>query len=463
MTPRPSVAAAIALAACAHPSYLGTRLPQPCTAQDVEGCLGWMVERDLADAELDLYDDAALRDYVQGVADRLAWGASLARAPRVVIADHDGTYATSGSRIVIGRPTIERLDSEAELAGVIAHELAHIEGHHAVVSLFGPPPGDDQLVLRRDAEAVADERAVALLERAGYAPAAMAEALRAVLDTEDDEHPLRADRIARARVMAGRRGGFEGRAELLGHLEHMVVGRDSRLGRRIGDAWVVAALGLAIDLGADDVVREAGDVLVLRHAQTTLAAYAIGAPWGRELAGALAGRRTDDRRLGRVTLGTMAAADAVDGADAPEGPDAPDAPDAPDVADAPARRDDSPLGKLARAVRSTLPQPAVGTRVAILERPRGALVIELGGRGVPDLGLREATPGELAAAEPARIVIEHAWRAGTADGSLVCDGRLLDRPERRVAAGDPIKCADRPIASRERAPRLMADAAPPRE
>jgi hypothetical protein len=345
---------------------------------------------------------------------------------------------------VIGRPTIERLDSEAELAGVIAHELAHIEGHHAVVSLFGPPPGDDALVLRRDAEAVADERAVALLERSGYTPSAMARALRAVLDAEDDEHPLRADRIARAKVMAGDRLGYEGRAELLGRLEHMVVGRDSRLGRRIGGAWVVAALDLALELDADDVVRDASDVLVLRRGQSTLAAYAIGAPWARELAGQLEARSVDDRALGRVTIGTVAA---------PDG------------------RDDSPLGKLARAIRSTLPQPAVGTRVAILERARGALVIELGGRAGADsragldsrysapLGLREATPAELIAAEPARVVLEHAWRSGSIGDSIVCDGRLLDSPERSILAGEPIKCADRPLASRDRAPRLMADAA----
>jgi hypothetical protein len=380
-----------------------------------------MVERDLADAELELYDDRALRDYVQRVADRLGERSKLPRAPRVVIADRDGTYATSGSRIVIARPTIERLDSEAELAGVIAHELAHIEGHHAVVSLFGPPD-DDGPMPRRDVEAVADERAVALLERAGYAPSAMARALRAVVDTEDDEHPLRADRIARVAVMAGNRPGFEGRAELLAHLEHMVVGRDARLGRRVGDAWVLAALGLAIDLGAGDVVREATDVLVVRRGRATLAAYAIGAPWARELAGALEDRVSDARPLGRITLG---------------------------VAGNSAELDDTPLGKLARAVRSTLPQPAVGTRVAIVERPRGALVIELGGHPLSELGLRAATPEELAAVEPARIVIEHAWRAGTAAQAVVCEGRLLDSPRRRVAAGDPIKCSDRALASRD--------------
>lgn len=415
-------AAIVVLAACARPSYLGANLPQPCTARDVEGCLGWMVERDLSAAELDLYDDGALRDYVQGVADRLARVSGLGEAPRVVIADRDGTYATSGSRIVIGRPTIERLDSEAELAGVVAHELAHIEGHHAVVSLFGPPPDDDYLVLRRDAEAVADERAVALLERAGYTPSAMARALRAVLDAEDDEHPLRADRIARVAVIAGKRAGFEGRAELLSHIAGMVIGRDSRLGRRVGDAWVIAALGLALDLADGDVIREADHLLVLRRGHATLAAYAIGLPWARELAAGLDERAADDRPLGRITVGSVAK---------------------------PSERDTTPLGKLARAVRSTLPQPAVGARVAILERARGALVIELGGRALPTLGLRDATPQELAATEPTRIAIERAWRAGTVADAHACDGRLLDDPERRVAAGDPIKCADRLTGSRE--------------
>lgn len=425
----------LGMAACAEPSYLGATLPQPCTGRDVEACLGWMVERDLAEAELELYDDTALRDYVQSVADRLARGSHLPQAPRIVIADRDGTYATSGSRIVVARPTIERLASEAELAGVVAHELAHIEGHHAVVSLFGPPPDDEGPVPRRDVEAVADERAVALLERAGYAPSAMARALRAVLDTEDDEHPLRADRIARVAVMAGDRPGFEGRAELLARLEHMVVGRDARLGRRVRDAWVIAALGLAIDLDVGDVIREATDVLALRRARATLAVYAIGAPWARELASSLDDRASDTRPLGQVTIGIVAN---------------------------PAERDDTPLGKLARAVRSTLPQPAVGTRVAIVERPRGALVIELGGHTLPELGLRKATPEELAATEPARIVIEHAWRAGTVAQALICEGRLLDDPRRRVAAGDPIKCADRAIASRELTLDTVAAARPER-
>jgi len=223
-------------------------------------------------------------------------------------------------------------------------------------------------------------------------------------------------------VIGGKRPGIEGRAEFLAHIEHMVVGRDPRLGLRIRDTWVIAALGLALELGPDDVVREADSLLVARRSQMMIAAYAIGAPWARELASSLEGRASDVRPLGRITIGTVAS---------------------------PSERDDTPLGKLARAIRNTLPQPAVGTRVAILERPRGALVIELGGHALSELSLRDATAEELAAAEPVRVVIEHAWRAGTTAQALVCEGRLIDRPERRVAAGDPIKCADRAIGSHE--------------
>jgi hypothetical protein len=424
------LAAAAALgAACARPRYLGTEVPAPCTARDVEGCLGWMMERDLAAVELGLYEDARLRGYVQSVVDRLTRASRLSAPPRVLIGDQSETYATAGRRIVVARTTIERLGSEAELAGILAHELAHIEARHVMVSLFGRPPEDDPLVDRRDAEAVADERAVWLLERTGYAPSAMGRALRAVLEAEDPEHPPRAERIARVDALAGGRAGFEGRGELLRHVEGMVIGRDPRLGQRVDDAWVVPALGVALDLELDDALRSADEVLVLRRGDTRLVAYAIGAPWARELVATLEDRRVAALSLGRAAAGTVPSA-------------------------AVRRPDDSPLGKLARAIRSTRPQPPAGARVAILERPGGALVIELDPRGgdVPRLALRAPTEAELVRTRPRRIAIERAAAAGTIAEVAACPGRLLDEPARRVAAGDPIKCADRPA----RRSRLLA-------
>jgi predicted Zn-dependent protease len=410
------LAALLLLAACAtKPQYLGTEVPKPCTSRDVEGCLGWMMERDLLAAELGIYADPHLRGYVQRVVERLAAAAKLGSAPRVIIADSDETYATAGRRIVIARTTIEKLDSEAELAGILAHELAHIEGRHVLVSLFGRPESDNA-ANRRDAEAVADERAVALLAQAGYAPTAMATALAAVLDADDEDHPARIDRIARVAQLAADRGGFVGRAEFLANIDHMILGRDPRLGHRIHDAWVVPALGLAIDLEDGDRVTSEDDILVLKRGRSSVLAYAVGIPWGRELASQLVEPTTERTTVATITRGRMPARALV-------------------------REEDSPLGKLARAIRNTLPQPAAKTPTAIALAKHGALVLELGGKPA-NIELRAATDAELQAAAPRRIVIEHAQTNGVA--ASVCPGRSLERnASREVSAGDPIKCVAR--------------------
>ena len=413
---------------CTAPRYLGAEVPSACTARDAERCAGWMAERDLDAGELDVYADPQLRAYVQDIADRLARGTRLGKAPRVVIADHDGTYAAFGDRLVIGRVAIEKLGSEAELAAIVAHELVHVEGRHATVSLFGPDADSDWLAARRDAEAIADERAVALLERAGYAPAAMVRALSAELEADDDEHPPRDQRIARAVALAaGREDGFVGRDELLAHVDRMVVGRDTRLGERVGGAWVVSALGIAFELPDSTLVHVDGDTLVVRHGRTALTAYAIGAPWARELANRLDDRASADTNLGHVTVGV-----------------------------APMRETpgDGALARLERAVLAMLPQPAPGTRVVILARARGGLVLELARHADPLLrdrwlsGLRAATDAELAAAEPRHIALAVAAHGGPVrDLVAACPdpqaALALDDPDRRVEAGARFKCTDR--------------------
>ncbi len=425
------IALVTATAGCAKPQYLGADLPAPCRSKDIEGCLGWMVERDLVAAELGVYDDHELRAYVQGVVDRLVPGSLLTATPRVLIADRDGTYATIGGRIVVARPTLEQLGTEAELAGVLAHELAHIEGRHTVAAFYAPHAADEWLTIRRDAESIADERAVVLLERAGYAPSAMGRALRAVLGVPedplaahipdpDDDHPAIADRLARVdELAAGRTTGFEGRDELLAKLSGMIAGRDRRLGDRIGTAWVVAALGIAIPLDEDDELRSSDDVLSVTRGDTELTAYVIGGPWARDLAGSLEEKKSRTSPLGSVTTGIVPRA---------------------------ITSDESPLGKLQRAIRSTLPQPNIGARVVIIERPSGAIVLELAGPKDLPFKVRAATEGELSAAEPARVVLEFAPRAGAIAALGICTGRLLDDPERVVTRGASIKCSDRPAA-----------------
>lgn len=423
----------LVLAACGgNARYLGAPLPDACEELDVERCAGWMAERDLVAGQLDTYDDPVLRAYVQRVTDRLTRGSTLSRSPRIVIGDHDGTYAAFGERIVVGRMAIERLGSEAELAAIVAHEIVHVEGRHAALSLTGASDEatdvltDEEkwLASRRDAEAIADERAVMLLERAGYTPGSMERALAAVLEADDPEHPPRTDRLAAAKKLAGGRPhGFEGRDAFLGHLDGMIVGRNTRLGTRVDDAWVIAALGIAIDIPPKHVVRIDGDALVLRRGRSVLTMYSIGHAWAHELASELDDRAKVDSALGPVTVGI-----------------------APERAAA-----KTPIAKLQRAVREQLPQPAAGTQVIVLARKAGGLVIELGTRTDPFVrdqwlgGLRAATARERRAAEPARIELEVAEQ--TAMIAVLVNQCVdpnaamhLDDPERVVERGQPFKC-----------------------
>lgn len=367
----------VVLAACAEQSsYLGAELPQACADRDAERCISWMAARDLTAGSLDTYNDPQLAAYVQQIVGRLAKGSQLAAAPEIQIANHDASYATLGGRIVIGRPTIQRLGSEAELAAVLAHELAHLEGQHANPALVAPRTDGEYYAQRRDAEAVADERAVVLLERAGYKTDAMARALDRILEADDAEHPPREQRIARVRALATPDDhAFEGTQALAKHLVNTVSGRDTRLGVRVDDAWVVGALGLAFDLGSDDEVASAEDVLTIARGNTKITAYAIGGAWAHELVETLADRHDVASSLGVLATGVVGAT--TDG--------------------------DTPIGKVEVSLKSTLPQPTAGTQIAILDRGRGALLVEVTGPRLPGLHLRAATAAELAAAQPKRL------------------------------------------------------------
>lgn len=207
---RRALALALAFAGCAGRQFLDAPLPASC-ARTYDACRAALAQRAWQDSFGT--DDPALRAYVRGVVARLARVTALRDVPDVALG-HGPDAEVVGGQIEIGIDVIARLDSEAELAGILAHELAHVEAR-----------GDTgwDATSGTDDETIADERAVTLLARAGYPPGAFATALAALPGDHagGDRHPPTPERIARARVLAAQlpAGGDDRRAALLAAID----------------------------------------------------------------------------------------------------------------------------------------------------------------------------------------------------------------------------------------------------
>ncbi|MFT5710317.1 MAG: putative Zn-dependent protease [Halioglobus sp.] len=80
------------------------------------------------------YDDKALQDYVNRIGQSLATntGSKNQKFTFTVLDSPDiNAFATPGGYIYVNRGLMAYLDSEAELAGVIAHEIGHVTANHA--------------------------------------------------------------------------------------------------------------------------------------------------------------------------------------------------------------------------------------------------------------------------------------------------------------------------------------------
>lgn len=81
------------------------------------------------------YDDPALQDYVNGIGQRLAKAShrpELEYHFLVVDSPEVNAFALPGGYIYITRGILSYLNSEAELAGVLGHELGHVTARHSV-------------------------------------------------------------------------------------------------------------------------------------------------------------------------------------------------------------------------------------------------------------------------------------------------------------------------------------------
>jgi len=198
--------------------------------------------------KLGFYTEARLQAYVNGVGQRLVQ-AGHARAFsyefKIVDMEEANAFASMGGFVYITRGMLAELNSEAELAGVLAHEIGHISGRHVAKQLtraFGyqllglgamalgatlgnstnnlhkAPLAVSAVLLQimssysREAELEADEAGLFTAARAGYDTRGLVGFLRSFRMKERltgtgyhgllASHPESSERVAKAEVLA---------------------------------------------------------------------------------------------------------------------------------------------------------------------------------------------------------------------------------------------------------------------
>jgi len=223
-----------------------------------------------------LLDDPNLQAYVDSIGQRLARAAprqDVTYRFAIVNMIEPNAFALPGGYIYVSRGLLELTNSEAELANVLAHEIAHVSERHSVERdaqqkaaqvfsilgiIVGVAAGSGQAAAAagmfgqswmaaysRDQEREADELGQDFAYRAGFNPEGMSDFLH-TLDNWTrlsqgasrqasyfDSHPTTPERVAKASTRAlsllGRAGNFRSEitpGEYLKRLEGLVVGED---------------------------------------------------------------------------------------------------------------------------------------------------------------------------------------------------------------------------------------------
>ncbi|HUR80911.1 MAG TPA: M48 family metallopeptidase [Thermoanaerobaculia bacterium] len=192
-----------------------------------------------AEQQLPILNDRNVESYVNNIGQRLAQNAGGPQFQyrfRVVNASDINAFALPGGYIYVNRGIIENARNEGELAGVMAHEIAHVSLRHGthqaskayaaqaglqiLGGLLGGKVGNNTaqilntvggvglnalfLKFSRDLETQADIRGAQILAASGYTPADMISFFHQLENVEKakktnwlSSHPAPPDRIAR--------------------------------------------------------------------------------------------------------------------------------------------------------------------------------------------------------------------------------------------------------------------------
>jgi beta-barrel assembly-enhancing protease len=167
-----------------------------------EASLGAQTNRALLSDKVRIYQNPLVSNYVNQIGQRLARNSAKPNMKytfQVVEDDNVNAFATMGGFVYVNTGLLKAADNEAQLAGVIGHEIGHITGRHALQHIkqaaiaqgFSSLAGVDRnqivqmgvqvaltLPNSRKDEYDADRRGLTTMIQSGYAPTAMPEFMK---------------------------------------------------------------------------------------------------------------------------------------------------------------------------------------------------------------------------------------------------------------------------------------------
>jgi predicted Zn-dependent protease len=306
------------------------------------------------------YDDAELQAYVTRIGDQLAAVSELPELDftfTVLNSEVINAFALPGGYVYITRGLLALADNEAELAGVMAHEIGHVTARHSaqrysrgvlaqgglaigtiLAGVLGGGAAADlvqqaggvgaQAYLAgysRDQEFQADELGVRYMARAGYDPTAMSsfleklerndQLMRRLTGRDGDAdpasswfatHPRTPDRVLRAAEQASAATPGDnrtGRDDYLGQIDGMAYGEDPSQGFVRGRTFVHPELRFAFDVPPGYRIVNTPAAVIAQAENSLMKFDAVRVPAGQDIAAYLG--RDWARQLGAGELANV--------------------------------------------------------------------------------------------------------------------------------------------------------------
>jgi beta-barrel assembly-enhancing protease len=191
-----------------------------------EVALGRQINEQLLSQKFKRYSNSGVQQYIDEIGQKLADESDRSSIPytfQVVEGEEVNAFATMGGYVYVTTGLVKLAENEAQLASVIAHEIGHIAGKHAVKQMREravtsgvlTAAGLDnstavnigvELALNRpnsrEDEYEADQKGLENMSRAGYATGAMVDFMEKLVNGRSvptflSTHPATTNRIAK--------------------------------------------------------------------------------------------------------------------------------------------------------------------------------------------------------------------------------------------------------------------------